>query len=277
MSAARFAFLGTSASVASASRDNTSLVFDAGSVAVLADCGGAAVQRLRRLGQDPLGLTHAVITHLHVDHAYGLPSLLRQQGILGRQAPLTVVCRPEHVEPLRTLLTVFRLWERHDLFPLVLKPIDLAVGAHAFTTGDLRVSTAPNEHGAMPNFAVRVDAAGGPGVVYSSDTQPSEAVIALARGSDTLVHEATFAERDRGPARYAAHSSAADAGRVAARAGVRRLILTHVEAAVTATSRLSPRRRAGTSTAPSRWPRSSAPTPSERAARPRGSRPPSAR
>ena len=230
MSAARFAFLGTSASVASATRDNTSLVFDAGSVAVLADCGGAAVQRLRRLGLDPLGLTHAVITHLHVDHAYGLPSLIRQQAILGRQAQLTVVCRPEHVEPLRTLLTVFRLWARTDLFPVVLQPIDLAVGAPAFTTVDLRVSTAPNEHGAMPNFAVRVDAAGS-AVVYSSDTQPSEAVVALARGSATLVHEATFAERDRGPARYAAHSSAADAGRVAARAGVRRLILTHVEAA----------------------------------------------
>ena len=231
MTAARFAFLGTSATVASATRDNTSLVFEAGGIAVLADCGGAAVQRLRRLGLDPLGLTHVVVTHLHVDHAYGLPSLIRQQAILGRQAPLTVVCRPEHVEPLRTLLTVFRLWERPDLFPVVLAPIELAVGAPAFAIGDLRVSTAPNEHGAMPNFAVRVDAAGGRAVVYSSDTQPSEAVVALARGSDTLVHEATFAERDRGPARYAAHSSAADAGRVAARAGVQRLILTHVEVA----------------------------------------------
>jgi ribonuclease Z len=226
---ARFAFLGTSAAVATAVRDNTSLVFEAGGAAVLADCGGAAVQRLRRLGLDPLALTHAVITHVHVDHAYGLPSLVRQQALLGRQAPLTVVCRPEHVEPLRALLSVFRLWERPGLFPVVLAPIDLAVGAHACTTGGLRVRTAPNEHGAMPNFAVRVEAAGGGSVVYSSDTQPSEAVVALARGGDVLVHEATFAERDRGAAAgHATHSSAADAGRVAARAGVRRLILAHV-------------------------------------------------
>ena len=226
---ARFAFLGTSASVASAARDNTSLVFEAGGAAVLADCGGAAIQRLRRLGLDPLALTHAVITHLHVDHAYGLPSLIRQQAILGRRAPLAVVCRPEHVEPLRTLLTVFRLWERPDLFPVALVPIDLAVGALACVTGGLRVSTAPNEHGSMPNFAVRVDA-GATALVYSSDTQPSQAVVALARGSDTLVHEATFAERDRGSARHAAHSSAADAGRIAALAGVRRLLLAHVSA-----------------------------------------------
>ena len=91
---ARFAFLGTSGAVASAGRDNTSLVFEAGDAALLADCGGAAVQRLRRLGLDPLRLTHAVITHIHVDHSYGLPSLVRQSAILGRRAPLTVVCRP---------------------------------------------------------------------------------------------------------------------------------------------------------------------------------------
>jgi ribonuclease Z len=80
----------------------------------------------------------------------------------------------------------------------------------------------------MPNFAVRVDVAGGGAVVYSSDTQPCEAVVALARGADTLIHEATFPERHRG--RFGVHSTAAEAGQVAARAGVRRLLLAHIEA-----------------------------------------------
>jgi ribonuclease BN (tRNA processing enzyme) len=122
------------------------------------------------------------------------------------------------------------VWERADGFPLRLAPIDLGVGAAAFTTGPLRVSTAPNDHGPMPNFAVRVDAEGGGAVVYSSDTQPSDDVVALARGARTLVHEATFLERDR-PAGHAVHSSAAEAGQIAARAGVERLILVHVGAA----------------------------------------------
>jgi ribonuclease Z len=65
-------------------------------------------------------------------------------------------------------------------------------------------------------------------VVYSSDTAPCESVVALARGADTLIHDATFPERDRG--RFGAHSSAAEAGGVASKAGVRRLILAHVEA-----------------------------------------------
>lgn len=226
----RFAFLGTSGAVASAERDNTSLVVEAGGAAVLLDCGGSAVHRLRRLGVDPLGISHVVVTHLHVDHAYGLPSLVRQSGLLGRRAPLTVVCRPEHAGPLRTLLDLFRLWAREDLFPIALAPIALGPGAPAFTSGDLAVRTSPNEHGPMPNFAVRVEGGGGGALVYSSDTRPCDAVATLARGAWVLVHEATFSERDRTPGRSGTHASAADAGRVAAAAGVRRLMLTHVGA-----------------------------------------------
>ena len=229
MTAPRFAFLGTSAAVASATRDNTSIVVQTDDGLLLVDCGGSAVHRLRRLGMDPLLLAHVFVTHLHVDHAYGLPSLVRQLGLLGRRAPLTVVCRPEHVEALRTLLAVFGLWERPDLFPVALVPIDLEIGARAPVTGSLIVRTAPNEHGLMPNFAVRIEA-GTRALVYSSDTRPSEAVVGLARGADPLVHEATFAESDRPAGRAVAHSSAADAGRVAASAGARRLILTHVGA-----------------------------------------------
>ena len=57
--------------------------------------------------------------------------------------------------------------------------------------------TSPNDHGAMPNFAVRMDVAGRGSVVYSSDTRPCDTVVALARGADTLIHEATYSERDR--------------------------------------------------------------------------------
>ncbi len=223
-----FAFLGTSGAIPSAERDTTSLAFweDAGPV-VLVDCGGSPVQRLARLGLDPQALSHVVVTHLHPDHAYGLPALLQNLFLLQRRDALTLVCRPEHVEPLRALLGLFGLLDRAG-FPLRLTPVDLAVGAPAFTTGGLRVTTAPVAHGSMPNFAVRVEPPAGPPVVYSSDTGPCDAVVALARGADTLIHEATFPERDRG--RFGVHSTAREAGGIAARAGVRRLILTHIEA-----------------------------------------------
>lgn len=225
----RFAFLGTSGAIPSRERDTTALVFVADSGAALVDCGGSPVQKLELAGVDPRALRVVLVTHLHPDHAYGLPSLVQNLRLLGRTDALTVLCRPEHVARLRTLLELFGLWERPGMFPLTLRGLDLREGARAFELPPLGVSTSPNDHGDMPNVAVRVDVAGrAAGVVYSSDTRPCDAVVALARDADTLIHEATFPERARG--RFGAHSTAAEAGEVAARAGVRRLILTHIEA-----------------------------------------------
>ncbi len=207
-----FAFLGTSGSIPSAVRDTTSIVVAAPEGAVLLDCGGSPVQKLRRAGVDPLALVAVVVTHIHPDHSYGLPALVRNLAVLGRGTPLTVYCRPEHVEPLRSLLSLFNTLERPGMFKLAVRAIELADNAHLFDLGPLGVRTSPNDHGAMPNFAVRVDVAGRGSFVYSSDTRPCDTVVALARGVDTLVHEATYSERDPG------------------RAGVRRLILTHIGA-----------------------------------------------
>jgi len=222
-----FAFLGTSGAIPSPSRDTTSLVFVASEGAVLVDCGGSPVQKLRRAGVDPLALAYAIVTHLHPDHAYGLPALVQSLILLERETPLVVLCRPEHVEPLESLLKLFGVWARPGMFPLWVRATGPGQGAHAFDLGPLAVRTSPVEHGSMPNFAVRADA-GARGVVYSSDTEPCDAVVALARGADTLIHEATFPDRDRG--RFGVHSTAGEAGAVAARAGVRRLILAHIEA-----------------------------------------------
>lgn len=195
---------------------------------VLVDCGGSPVGRMRQAGLDPLALTHVVVTHIHPDHAYGLPSLLQNLRLLRRSVPLPVLCRPEHVDPLRQILALFGVVDRPGAFPTVFTAIDLAPGARAFVAGALEVSTASNAHGTMPNFALRADVADAGSVVYSSDTEPTEAVVALARGAHTLIHEATFPHRDRG--RFGNHSTAQEAGEIAARAGVRRLILTHVDA-----------------------------------------------
>jgi ribonuclease Z len=62
---------------------------------------------------------------------------------------------------------------------------------------------------------------------FVMDTRLCDAVFALADGVDLLVIESTFLARDARLAEQYGHLTAAQAGRVAAESGVRRLVLTH--------------------------------------------------
>jgi ribonuclease Z len=63
-------------------------------------------------------------------------------------------------------------------------------------------------------------------VVYSGDTKPCENLIELAKDADLLIHDATFLEEDEDTQKY--HSSVKDAAKIAKKANVKKLILTHI-------------------------------------------------
>jgi ribonuclease BN (tRNA processing enzyme) len=104
----------------------------------------------------------------------------------------------------------------------------------------VRVSAILVQHAPVfPALAYRFDTPGG-SVVFSGDTGPCDNVSRLAAGADVLVHEAIdlgwMAERIKHlPNRDAvmghlgrAHCPPEDAGRIAAKAGVRTLVLSHL-------------------------------------------------
>ena len=65
-------------------------------------------------------------------------------------------------------------------------------------------------------------------VVYTGDTRPVPATVSAGENADLLIHDATFTADARERAEKTGHSTAREAGEIAARAGVRRLALTHV-------------------------------------------------
>lgn len=65
---------------------------------------------------------------------------------------------------------------------------------------------------------------------YCSDTCYNEPLIEMIKGADLLYHEATFTVEMTERAKATSHSTAADAGTVASKAGVKKLIIGHFSA-----------------------------------------------
>ncbi len=226
-----FQFLGTSGAVSSSSRDNTALAFYSGAEVILVDCSGSPYQKILRAGLDPMQVSSLIVTHRHVDHVYGLPSLAHNMGLAGRRSTLHVYALAETMPILRGFMDLFPLEEKMP-YRILLHTLPPKEGHEVLRGGGLRVFSAPVRHG-VPNIGLRVEWEGAQergAVVYSSDTSPCPALLALARGADLLIHEATFLHADAARAESDGHSTGYQAGEVAQQAGVRRLFLCHFSA-----------------------------------------------
>lgn len=223
-----FQFFGTSGAIPSAARDNTALVFYSLDEVVLVDCSGSPYQKILKAGLDPMRVSSLIVTHRHVDHLYGIPSLAHNMGLAGRRATLHVYALPETMRVLRGFMDLFPLEEQmpyrielHEFPPKERHPVLQAKG--------FCIQSTPVKHGA-PNVGLRVefDSSQERGVVvYSCDTSPCPSLIALARGADILIHEATFLHSEAARAASDGHTTGYQAGEVAAQTGVKRLILCH--------------------------------------------------
>src|SRR3970282_2445958 len=104
-----FQFFGTAAAVPSPDRDNTALAFYSDDEVVLVDCSGSPYQKLLKAGLDPMRVSSLIVTHRHVDHVYGIPSLAHNMGLAGRRAPIRVYALAETMRTVRGFMGLFPL------------------------------------------------------------------------------------------------------------------------------------------------------------------------
>jgi ribonuclease Z len=212
--------LGTGAALSDPHRTTTMLALENERGLILVDCGGDVFQRAMACGAALDRLSALVITHAHPDHVSGFPLFMEKLWLSGRADPLPVCGIMPAIDQARRVFETFDTSGWTGLPEIQWQEVLLEDGADVRDDEAFGIRATPGSHG-VPVIALRIeDRIGGGSVTFSADTEPSEAVVELARGSSILVHEAT--------GNFTGHSDASQAADVAARAGVDRLLLVHL-------------------------------------------------
>lgn len=223
----RLLFLGTGAALPTANRGNTALAVqgpDAGQW-LQVDCGGDSYRALRRAGIAPDDVRDLLITHAHIDHIGGLPSLIESLRLGGRTAHLRVWALPEVLAVVQHLLDLYRYELTLDSWSFTISQHPLEDGQEQTLAG-IPTRVARMDH-ALPSIGMRFELPTGP-ICYSCDTQPTPALPKLARDVSLLITECTFLQRDVEWARRSRHMTAIETGQQATAAGARALALVHL-------------------------------------------------
>ncbi|QNE22730.1 MBL fold metallo-hydrolase [Kribbella qitaiheensis] len=178
---------------------------------LLLDLGAGAAGPLQRYASaEDIGAV--ILSHAHSDHWSDVTQLSYYRSKAVRDGS---DCGP---------LRIFGPANMNEV--LTTNPVDFTATitqAGDLDLGPLRARLAQVQHGDPECWATRIDDA----LCYPADTEPCAAIEELADGCGVLLAEASGFDAD-GPMR--GHLTAGDAGRLAAKAGSKLLILTHLRA-----------------------------------------------
>jgi ribonuclease BN (tRNA processing enzyme) len=229
------------------------------------DAGDGAARRIAKAGFNVRDVGVIFITHHHDDHTAGVGTLMSLAWDNQRTKPINVYGPPQTADLIRAAVQYFtisaeiRITDGGRTIPInqLFFGHDVGIGV-VYQDANIKVTAIENTHfafhsgpaaGKYKSYSYRFDTPDRV-IVFTGDTGPNDALVELARGADLFVSEAnsieermrslvqsgqwqimTAAEQDRIKQQMTqGHLSTADVGEIAARAGVKTVILTHLTA-----------------------------------------------
>ena len=234
----KLTILGSGGSIANPNRMSTGFLLETKESSWIIDFGGGSFYRLYNdLNFDYVSKVDGVfISHPHVDNLVDLMRFMhslynstvysewRERPEDNRTKPLYLHGYPRFKEDYEKLRFMFP--ERREKYKISVNEH----GEDSFQTKDLKITTkiVPHvpEHFTAIGFRIEAE---GKTLMYSGDSAYSEALIELARDADLALLESSIFPslyREKGAGRT--HISPFEGGKIAGKAKVKKLVLTHL-------------------------------------------------
>ncbi len=262
-------FLGTSCMVPTKERNHSSILLSYKAEGLLVDCGEGTQRQLKIAGIKPTKVTKILLSHWHGDHVLGVPGLIQTLGASEYNRTLEVYGpkgtkkhfkamfeafvfdRPFEIKVVEVEKGVFfenkdfklEAWPlKHGIttlgFAFIEKDrrrIDVkAVKKLGIPEGPLLGKLQDGETITFKGKKVKPDdtttIVDGKKIAFISDTLPCQNCYKLAQDADLMVCEAAYSSELEDKAMQYKHMTAKEAGLIASRSNVQKLILTHFSA-----------------------------------------------
>ncbi|MCT2590379.1 ribonuclease Z [Streptomyces sp. N2-109] len=262
MSVRELVVLGTASQVPTRHRNHNGYLLRWDSEGILFDPGDGTQRQMVQAGVAAHDLNRICVTHFHGDHSLGLAGVIQRINLDRVPHPVTAhfpASGQLFFDRLR-YATAYR--ETVDLREEPVRESGVLSAGPAFTLAARQLShpvesygyrlTEPDGRRILPRLLAshgikgpdigRLQREGslrgvtlaevseprlGQRFAFVMDTRLCDGVYELAEGCDMLVIESTFLDEDVALAQQYGHLTAGQAGRIAAEAGVRHLVLTH--------------------------------------------------
>jgi ribonuclease BN (tRNA processing enzyme) len=216
--------LGSGTCVPSLRRSSCAVLMETGGKKLLFDAGAGTLRRMLECGVSIFDISCLFFSHFHPDHTAELVPFLfaskySEQG--PRNTPLTLIAGEGFCAFYQALKQTYGHWIELDADILSITEMNTK-GPDRLEFDQFSVSTRPASHN-PESVSYRIASPSGYSVVYSGDTDYCENLITLATEAQVLICECSHADAEKVPG----HLSPSLAGSIAAKAGVKKLVLTH--------------------------------------------------